>query len=78
MVVWARQGTSARYTATWSRNVCATREAGIQVGVIAIPNTRIKDPYCQVYKTLFPTLEELAAHMATYRSRRLLQVLQAR
>ena len=34
----ARYGTPAQYTELWSRNVRAAREAGIQVGVIAIPN----------------------------------------
>ena len=34
----ARHGTPAQYTALWSRNVRTAREAGIQVGVIAIPN----------------------------------------
>lgn len=33
-----RHGTPAQYTAIWSRNVRAAREAGIQIGVIAIPN----------------------------------------
>ena len=34
----ARNGTPEQYTAIWSRNVRAAREAGMQVGVIAIPN----------------------------------------
>jgi uncharacterized protein len=34
----ARHGTPARYTTLWARNVRTAREAGIQVGVIAIPN----------------------------------------
>ena len=34
----ARHGTPAQYTALWSRNVRTARQAGIQVGVIAIPN----------------------------------------
>src|SRR5262249_4996637 len=33
-----RYGTPEQYTALWARNVRAAREAGIQVGVIAIPN----------------------------------------
>jgi uncharacterized protein len=33
-----KHGTPEQYTAIWSRNVRAAREAGIQVGVIAIPN----------------------------------------
>jgi len=33
-----RHGTPAQYAAVWLRNVRAAREAGIQVGVIAIPN----------------------------------------
>jgi uncharacterized protein len=35
----------------------------------------VKDPYCQVYKTLFSTMEEMAAKMASIRSRRTLPVL---
>jgi radical SAM protein with 4Fe4S-binding SPASM domain len=37
----------------------------------------IKDPYCQVYKALFSTMEELATKMAAVRYRRALLVLQA-
>jgi uncharacterized protein len=36
----------------------------------------VKDPYCQVYKTLFSTMEEMAAKTASIRSRRALPVLQ--
>ena len=38
----------------------------------------VKDPYCQVYKALFSTMEALAAKMAGVRSWRVLPVLQAR
>jgi hypothetical protein len=34
----ARHRPADDYTAIWTRNVCAAREAGIQVGVISIPN----------------------------------------
>ena len=34
----ARNGTPEQYTAIWSRNVRAARQAGIDIGVIAIPN----------------------------------------
>jgi radical SAM protein with 4Fe4S-binding SPASM domain len=37
----------------------------------------VKDPYCQVYKALFSTMEELAARLAAGRYRRALPVLQA-
>ena len=37
----------------------------------------VKDPYCQVYKALFSTMEELAAKLAVVRYRRALPVLQA-
>ena len=36
----------------------------------------VKDPYCQVYKALFSTMEAMAAKMATVRYRRALPVLQ--
>ncbi len=35
----------------------------------------VKDPYCQVYKALFSTMEEMAAKAASVRSRRALPVL---
>jgi len=37
----------------------------------------VKDPYCQVYKAMFSTMEEMAARMAAGRSRRSLPVLRA-
>ena len=37
----------------------------------------VKDPYCQIYKALFSTLEELAAKKAAVRSWRVLPVLRA-
>jgi uncharacterized protein len=36
----------------------------------------VKDPYCQVYKALFSTMEALAVRMAAVRYRRALPVLQ--
>jgi uncharacterized protein len=38
----------------------------------------VKDPYCQVYKALFATMEEMAAQTASVISRRALPVLGAR
>jgi uncharacterized protein len=35
----------------------------------------VKDPYCQVYKAMFSTMEEMAARTASARSRRALPVL---
>jgi uncharacterized protein len=34
----AKGHTPEEYTALWSRNVCTARDAGIQIGVISIPN----------------------------------------
>jgi radical SAM protein with 4Fe4S-binding SPASM domain len=37
----------------------------------------VKDPYCQVYKAMFSTMEEMAAGTARARTQRILPVLQA-